>query len=310
MMIKYLPFLTGTYSTAPGLIQLSKHDNNYDKLVFQIDDLYEHYLENKSTCRKENIRKYYCRHQLSQETIYKVNQYIASQLQKEHPSRFDFSETGDSCILINIQSGELIQWDKKTMKLSSNKYLSLFDALCSQVQEDFAICQLHNHTDWLSAIHLCAPNHWGAEEKIGKPFDAVHAPVPGMERTMAHYFKMLQSVVYKGPFTRYAWGISTDKRLNHHPDAPPGVNKEYWQGRKIDEAAKLFIRTERQNLVGFPAVNAFLFTIRTYFYEVDLLESNEKKALWSAVRSMSPESLAYKGLTDVTDYLSKKLFEE
>lgn len=308
--MKYLPFLTGTYSTAPGLVQLSRQNNEYDKLIFQIDSLYDKYLKNKSCCRKENMHKYYVESNLFAETIHVVNNYIATQLQKEYPSQFDYSETENSCILINIKSRELIQWHKQTMQLENNRYLSLFDALCSQVQEDFAVCQIQEETDWLSAIHLCAPNHWGAEEKIGKPFDAVHAPVPGMERTMMHYFKMLQSVIYKGPFTRYAWGISTDKRLNHHPDAPPGIDKEHWQGRKIDEAAKLFIRTERQNLIGFPHVNAFLFTIRTYFYEVGSLESYEKKALWSAVRSMSPESLAYKGLTDVTGYLSIKLFEE
>ena len=163
--------------------------------------------------------------------------------------------------------------------------------------------------DWLAAIHLCAPNHWAAEDKVGKPFNVVHAPVPGMEKTMPHYFKMLQSVIQKGPFTRYAWGIATDNRLNHHPEAPPGINKQQWQGRAIDEHSQLYIRTERQNLVGFPQVNAFMFTIRTYFYEVTQLNNNEKKALWSAVRGMSEEALAYKGLTGVTDFLSKHLFE-
>ena len=163
--------------------------------------------------------------------------------------------------------------------------------------------------DWLAAIHLCAPNHWAAEDKVGKPFNGVHAPVPGMEKTMPHYFKMLQSVIQKGPFTRYAWGIATDNRLNHHPEAPPGINKQQWQGRAIDGHSQLYIRTERQNLVGFPQVNAFMFTIRTYFYEVNQLNNNEKKALWSAVRGMSEEALAYKGLTGVTDFLSKHLFE-
>jgi hypothetical protein len=232
------------------------------------------------------------------------------QLQKEHPTHFDYDETGDHCILINLQSRELIQWDKATMQLSKKNYVSLFDALCSQVQEDLAVCQLQDTRDWLATIHLCAPNHWAAEDKIGKPFDAVHAPVPGMEKTMPHYFKMLQSVIHKGPFTRYAWGISTDNRLNHHPVAPPGINQQAWQGRKINEASQLFIRTERQNLVGFPQVNAFLFTIRTYFYEVGLLEDHEKTALWSAVRSMSPDALAYKGLTGVTEFLSQHLFEQ
>jgi len=308
--MKYLPFLTGTYSVAPGLAAIAKAETDHDKFVFQIDNTYNSYIENKTACRKENMHKYYCEHHLSLQTNQYINAYIASQLQKEYPSIFDFNDNGESCFLINIKTREVIRWDKSTMQLNNSKYCSVLDALCSQVQEDLAICQLQNDKDWMAAIHLCAPNHWAAAEKIGKPFDAVHAPVPGMQKTFVHYFKMLQSIVEEGPFTRFAWGISTDTRLNHHPEAPEGIEMTEWQGRKINESAELFIRTERQNLIGFPGVNAFLFTIRTYFYEVRLLDNSEKKQLWSAVRSMSPASLAYKGLTEATGYLAKKLFED
>ncbi len=308
--MKYLPFLTGTYSVAPGLIPISKAEEERDKFIFQVDEHYNAYLENKKACRKENIHKYFCEHHLLPRTIHHVNSYIALQLQKEYPSVFEFDDENENCFFINTKTREVIQWQKNNMQLHGNNYISVFDALCCQAQEDFAICQLQNEKDWMTAIHLCAPNHWAAADKIAKPFDAVHAPVAGMEKTFVHYFKMLQSIVQKGPFTRFAWGISTDDRLNHHPEPPPGINKTKWEGRRINNAAKLYIRTERQNLIGFPEVNAFLFTIRTYFYEVDLLEDHEKKQLWSAVRSMSPESLAYKGLTDATDYLAKKLFIE
>ncbi|MEH2315065.1 MAG: heme-dependent oxidative N-demethylase subunit alpha family protein [Nostoc sp.] len=36
--------------------------------------------------------------------------------------------------------------------------------------------------NWLSAVHLCYPNHWSAEEKIGKDFATIHALVAGMEK--------------------------------------------------------------------------------------------------------------------------------
>lgn len=307
--MKYLPFLNGVYSTAPGLSPLAKHTSDAGKLIFQIDDFYNHYLNNKTVCRRENIRKYYSQHNALPETVRAVNYYLVHQLQNEHPAIFDYAQTGQQCMLINLRTGELVQWHKVTMQLSNDKYLSLFDALCCQVQEDIAVCQLADDRDWLAAIHLCAPNHWAPLDKIGKPFEAVHAPVPGMDKIMPHYIKMLQLIVHKGPFTRYAWGIATDNRLNHHPIPPAGISNEDWQGRKITDSSKLFIRTERQNMIGFPPLNAFMFTIRTYFYEVSLLESQEKKALWAAVRSMSPEALAYKGLNGVTDFLAKHLFE-
>ncbi|HCN82673.1 MAG TPA: DUF3445 domain-containing protein, partial [Sphingobacteriaceae bacterium] len=32
----------------------------------------------------------------------------------------------------------------------------------------------------------------------------------------------------------------------------------------FEDSTYLYVRVERQNLIGFPEVNAFLFTIRTY----------------------------------------------
>ncbi|GAO44663.1 heme-dependent oxidative N-demethylase family protein [Flavihumibacter petaseus] len=309
-MKKYLPFLTGHYSTAPGLLPIHRQEHAADQLIFQIDQQYSAYRANKLCCREENIHKYYIERDCRLETMRAVNEYLVYQLQYEYPLLFDFTTGRNDSLLTNLNTGEIIRWRTATMELEGSAYVSLFDALCSQVQEDLAICQLTEARDWLAAIHLCAPNHWSAADKIGKPFDAVHAPVPGMEKTMPSYFKMLQSIVDKGPFTRFAWGIGTDYRLNHHPEPPPGWDPKSWHGRKINRKSELFIRTERQNLVGFPAQQAFLFTIRTYFYPVRDLDPAEKTALWSAVRSMSHEALAYKGLEGVTAWLAEKLFEE
>src|SRR5690606_24022878 len=126
----------------------------------------------------------------------------------------------------------------------------------------------------------------------------VHEPVPGMEKVIQHYPKLLANIVNtKGPYTRFAWGIATDTRLNHHPEPPSGVNISDWQGRNIEKDHPLFVRTERQNLIGFPEVNAFLFTIRTYFYDTALLAPAEKQALVTALDSMTEKTLEYKGLT-------------
>jgi hypothetical protein len=188
------------------------------------------------------------------------------------------------------------------------QYISLFDALCSQVQEDVAICQLEGERDWLAAIHLSSPNHWDPAQKIGRPFSSVHAVVPGMERLNQQYFKMLVTAVQKGPFFRFAWGIATDTRLNHHPLPPPGIDPLYWQGRKVEaDESNIYLRVERQTITGVPACNAFLFTIRTYFYDIDELTAEEKAALYSAVEGMSASSLEYKGLTDKVEILKGRL---
>jgi hypothetical protein len=301
--MKYLPFLDGTYSTAPGLIAMAKA-GKMDQTVFQLDDQYDLYLSNKSGCRKEDIHKYYLEKNLYPKTVARLNKFIATQLAKEYPGNFILTEY----TLHNKRTGETLQWNNDWISIDQPPYLSLFDALSAQVQEDLAIFQLDNEKDWLAAIHLSAPNHWSPAEKIGKPFGAIHSVVPGMERLNQQYAKMLLTLVEKGPFIRYAWGIATDTRLNHHPIPPPNIAPLNWQGRSIeDKEDKIYLRVERQTTTGIPPANAFLFTIRTYFYDIDDLTTDEKKALGMAVDSMSPASLEYKGLTGKTDILRRKL---
>jgi hypothetical protein len=239
-----------------------------------------------------------------------VNRYLVQQLLQEYPEQFKLQPSGDQFELINLKSDEHLFWRTDWKEIESQKYASLFDALCSQVQEDLAIVQLENENDYLSAIHLCSPNHWAPGDKIGKPFYAVHAPVPDMERTLLHYQKMLSSIVHSSsPMTRFAWGIATDTQLNHHPEPPPGIDPLDWQGRQHDKDTTWYIRSERQNLVGFVEVNAFLFTIRTYFYPIHELAHNEKEKLLSAIKSMSPASLRYKGLENSAVLLEEKIRE-
>jgi hypothetical protein len=96
---------------------------------------------------------------------------------------------------------------------------------------------------------------------------------------------------------RFAWGLSTDMRLNHHPEAPADHDPLDWEGRAFDPAKpKLFVRTERQTLTGVPQVQAVLFTIRTYFEDVQSLTQAQQNQLHDAIESMSHDTLRYKGL--------------
>ena len=260
-MPRYLPFLDGSYSTAPGLTAMGKA-NAEEQFVFQIDEQYGDFIENKRQCRQERLNKYYLEEKFYPETIAAVNRFLVDRLAAEYPEYF---RPQGLLTLHNKRTGEMLEWKEDWINIQDGRYASLFDALCSQVPEDIAVCQLEGMRDWLAAIHLSAPNHWAPGDKIGKPFGEVHGPVPGMEKLNQHYFKMLDTAVRKGPFIRYAWGIATDTRLNHHPDAPPGTDPVYWQGRRVEDGdAPTYVRVERQAIVGLPECNAFIFTIRTY----------------------------------------------
>jgi len=286
---------------------MSKAENKNDQLVFQLDECYEDYLKNKADCRLEDVHKYYVEAELYPETEAAVNRHIVQQLTTEYPDIFTLAaEAGYT--LHNTRTGQQLRWKEDWITIRHPVYRSLFDALSSQVQEDTAICQLNEDRDWLAAIHLSSPNHWAPAEKIGRPFSSVHAVVPGMEKLNQQYFKMLVTAVQKGPFFRFAWGIATDTRLNHHPTPPPGHDPVQWQGRRVEaDSDRIYLRVERQTLNGLPSCNAFLFTIRTYFYDIDQLTVVEKKALSMAVESMSPQSLEYKGLTDKVDIVRTRL---
>lgn len=271
--------MTGVYTTAPGLLPLSRSNQK----IFDVDEHYADYISNKNRCRQEDITKYYATHNFSHATQKAVENFLFNQINSEYTGMLDFD--GDS-------------------------YDSLYDAICSHIQEDVAVVQMKDDKDWLTAIHLCSPNHWDPRTKIGKPFDSIHTPVPDISRTVKNYQVMLKMIIDKEPFTRFAWGIATDARLNHHPEPPPGHSTEEWRGRRVaDDNTEFFVRVERQNLIGLKDVNAFIFTIRTYFYKVTELALEEKSALSRAVNSMSDASLEYKGMKLFKDQLISLLAE-
>jgi hypothetical protein len=300
--MRYLPFLDGRYVVTPGLNAMAKADPR-DQFVFQLDDQYAGFMENKMSCREEDVHKYYVAGNYNEGTAMAVNQFFVNRLIKEYPELFVFTFEEGRFSLFNKRKEEILTW--KEDWINCGGWGSLFEALCHQVQEDIAVCQLEGERDWLAAIHLSAPNHWDPADKIGKPFSAVHGPVPGMEKLNQSYIKMLLTAVQKGPFFRFAWGIATDMRLNHHPLAPMGVDPAFWQGRQVAVASgdDICLRVERQTISGLPECNAFFFTIRTYFYPVLTLSTDEKKALLMAVEGMSAESLVYKGLAGGLDNL-------
>lgn len=296
---RYFPFETGKYSIAPGLHKLGQKFGNgeADRKVFQLDENWPWYRSNKEACRKENYEKYACTHNAKADSLWVVSDFIVSRLLEEYPAFFELTRKDEVNIFQNRMRGEQIRYTDDGHLLAPSHYRNLPDALAMQIQEDLAIWKLEGDQDWMSYIHLCAPNHWAPAAKIGRPFSAVHLPVAGMEAMRARYQPMLRSLLKGGSYVRFAWGLSTDNRLNHHPEAPKGHDLQAWKGRAFDPAdPQLFVRTERQTLTGFPEVQAVLFTIRTYFEDVQSLTQAKRNQLHDAIESMSHDTLRYKGL--------------
>jgi hypothetical protein len=314
---RYFPLDSGRYEVAVGLRKLGTDFGNgeADKLVFQIDRLYGQYRTEKLQGRRERLSKYFCRAGQSETAHQALLRFLVTRLPAEHPRYFFLEETEAAgyalhCALSGetlILDGELRLLDTRVDRQQQTKpyppYNSALDAVAAQLQEDIALVEVNGSDhDRLTALHLCFPNHWSAEDKIGGSFGAVHAAVPGFERIARQSNKLLNGLVRDGPFVRFAWGLATDTRLNHHPQRPSNSpTATDWHGRNFDsERPELFLRIERQVTHGLPEANAFLFTIRTYLEHVSSLSQNEIKLLRQAIETMNPETLRYKGLASHT----------
>lgn len=301
--------MQGKYEVTPGLFRFGADFGNgtVDTQLFQIDGRFGEYRAGKLAARREDLAKYVCTDGLSDGIAGAVNAHLAQRLATEHPTwfcigsaahggtRLDCALTGESLL---FDSGYALR-DTRLPDPVTPPYAHALDALACQLQEDLAVIVADAQGDRICAIHLCFPNHWAPRDKIGRSFHTIHAPVPGMAPVNRKAAQLVAGMIHKGPFVRFAWGLATDARLNHHPAAPRGEDPGRWAGRCFDAAhPRLYLRVERQTSVGFPEVNAALFTIRTYFYPVAALrrERDTCTALLAAIESMSDAQLAYKGL--------------
>lgn len=304
----YFPLPKGRYQVKVGLARLGTDRGNgrADRHAFQIDCQWCRYRQAKLSARAENLAKYYATDvHLSMRGRRALAEWMIPRLCKEHPGQFQWERKDDETGSLHCRlSGETIELNPAP-ELSGVRngplphYVDILDALASQVQEDIALIELdESGVDRLTALHLCFPNNWAAQSRIGTDFTTMHQPVPGFEKIARQHRQLTRSLVTDGPFVRFAWGLTTDARLNHHPEPPPGFgDPAVWCGRRFDaDEGQLYLRVERQVIQGLPEARAFAFLIRTYLTPVPELSADERECLAGAVENMPPEARRYKGL--------------
>ncbi|MEA2708170.1 MAG: hypothetical protein QOF78_771 [Phycisphaerales bacterium] len=302
----YFPLRHGRYDVAPGLNRLGRDlgTGDADRHLFQIDRTFTHFRTEKIASRADRFDKYFCTSDLAPGTLADVASFIIHRLASEHPLLFREERAGEATCLHCALTNETLVFDRD-MQLVSGTYTGALDALACQVQEDLAIVSTASERGhWLSAAHVCFPNGWAPGEKVGHSFAVVHEPVAGMGEMnrRGEEFVSIMTGAADG-LVRFAWGVTFDDRLNHHPDKPRSAFDP--------ENPQAFLRIERQTIWGFPARGAALFTIRTYLYDLSDLRRDPatREPLVAALLSMSPESRAYKGLAGHFDPLVRWLSE-
>jgi len=307
----YFPIMSGRYEVKPGMIPFGSClvNGQADQQVFQIDDNFTHFRQVKLLARAERLSKYYQTCNYSKAVAGAIARLIIARLTQEHPHYFVCQKSTANTLIFHSQlTQETLHLDAEwqLQQVQGNSvfpaYASTLDALAAQMQEDLTvICRSADGKNWLSAVHLCYPNHWSSEEKIGKDFATMHTPVAGIEKINRRADAIVNTMIDREPMVRFAWGLSTDTRLNHHPEPPHSVSVSQWRGRSFDpQHPKLYLRIERQVIWGLPEYEAALFTIRTYFRDCGVVKKDSvlRSKLYAAIQSMTPESLIYKGLAE------------
>ena len=154
---------------------------------------------------------------------------------------------------------------------------------------------------WLA---VCLPSHWAPEDKIGRHFAQVHAPVADNQILIAASDHLARLVTGHERWERFVWTITRHAHLNQHPQS---CDPAPWPAAASADAlaAKAHFRTERQTFITMPEQAQAIFTIQVQMQPLAqaLAQPAQARQLHAALASMSPAVLAYRGLSEVRDRL-------
>lgn len=175
--------------------------------------------------------------------------------------------------------------------------------------EDFAVIDAHSgRVEWLA---VCLPSRWAPEEKVGRHFTEVHAPVADNQILLAASEHIVRLVTGPERWERFVWTLVATGQLDQHPlrnaSAPWPL-----QGSAAELAAAAFFRTERQTFIPVPDLRQAVFTIQVETTPLaDVVAApGAARQLHDALGSMSTAVLAYRGLSDAQAPLLAWLAEQ
>jgi hypothetical protein len=207
------------------------------------------------------------------------------------------------------KAGMLVAATGETVALDSGESPLLTAA--KLVQDDLLLLQRDDAGWRLVAGCLCFPSSWLLGEKLGKVLAEIHAPVPGFgpgTRQAEVMARMFDAMRPETLLIRWNFSLYGDARL-HHPDVSGPDEQRFGTGERADP---VFLRVERQTLRKLPQTGAIAFSIRLSVDPLERLEAHDDAATIAAslveqIEALTPEQLAYKGLTLEKDRVVRRL---
>lgn len=213
----------------------------------------------------------------------------------EHlPSRFPelYKRSGDR--LDNLATGQ--RWE------IHNTPLHPLDLAGRLVQEDLCLMQWQAQTQvyHLVGASLCFPTRWRLADKIGKPLNTIHAPIPGYAEQLATAMdKFFDRLKVERPVWRLNWSLMDDPTLFQ----PTRIGQKRTDITPENVGDALWLRIERQTLRRLPHTHDILFTIRVYVRPLAHLATQPDRAAQfaTALRALPPPVRRYKNLPSFLD---------
>jgi hypothetical protein len=164
------------------------------------------------------------------------------------------------------------------------------------VQEDLCLMLAGPGGYRLVGAFVAFPSRWNLGEKIGRPIQAIHAQVPGLEPAIGRPIQLFFERLAVGhPVWRANWSI-TDEPALHQPSN--AFRRTATRVTPEDAGKRLYLRVERQTLTRLPDTGAVLFTILTFVVPLAAAASDRVLARHLAARlaELPAPVLAYKNL--------------
>lgn len=278
---EYAPYKSGQFRLAMGLLPLDLHD------WIEPDEHMKIELAEKERLLCEQHHAVFAVLPEAFNGAAEVLELLAAHL----PVRFPTLFRREGNLLHHLVS-------QRTWDLSQN-VLHPLDLAGRLVQEDLCLMRFNTESNLyhLVGASLCFPTRWRLADKLGKPLNLVHGPVPGYEEelasTMDRFFERLK---VDKPVWRVNWGLIDDPTLFQPTGhGRKGLNPDI----TVDNARdKLWIRMERQTLRRLLQTQDILFTIRVHVRPLRELATRPERAaeLAATIRSMPESMRLYKSL--------------
>lgn len=231
-------------------------------------------------------------------------QALATQAASEHPGHFAWDGQCAQALGVAVAGGAVAQQAAGRFGLGDEVARCLLGLspewrlpglLSLAFAEDFALIDtLRGTLPWLA---VALPSHWSPEEKIGRHFSTVHAPVADNTLLLKAADALMRMVGGPERWERFVWNITSHPRLHAHP---AHLDPERWPAGVFDPD-RAWWRCERQTFIPLPSLQQAVLTIAVQVQPLARAINTPARAarLHDAVASMSAAVLAYRHLAGV-----------